>query len=173
MPKNDDSFLKSVGQKIREARVNRGLSQEEFAVLIGKTQNVISRYENGQQAMRISELPAIAEALIVPISYFFEDATIEVEIATQVSQLSPGNKRALQLWLTSLLNTQPKTPQTIQTEDGRISLNIDLSPFFAAINAYLQENLQEIGYRQVSATIEDALERADPDNVDKPKSEGD
>lgn len=61
------------GRRIRTAREALNLTQTELANLVGKTQNTISNYESGQRALRVDELPVLAEALKVSILYFFED----------------------------------------------------------------------------------------------------
>jgi len=63
--------LKELGQKIRQARERRGLSQEEFADLVKKDQTAISEYENGKRKIAAAELPNFSEVLRVPIAYFF------------------------------------------------------------------------------------------------------
>lgn len=72
--------LKHIGSKIREARENLGITQEELAMRIGKTQNAISGYENGSRGIHISELPDLASALGVPVSYFFDSIKTDVDI---------------------------------------------------------------------------------------------
>lgn len=62
-----------VGQKIRDARIARGLTQDELGDLIGKTSKTVSSYETGKRMCAIAELPALSEALDVEISYFFVD----------------------------------------------------------------------------------------------------
>lgn len=60
------------GSRIREARERLGISQEELAVRLQKKQNSISEYESGNRRMFATDLPALAQALGVPIAYFFE-----------------------------------------------------------------------------------------------------
>ena len=101
---DEAAFLDAIGERIRSARQRLNLSQTELARRTGKTQNLISRYEHGQHAMRISELRTLANALAVPITYFFDaPATDEQEdlmrqILAYVEQLSPPFRQsALQL----------------------------------------------------------------------------
>ena len=61
-----------VGKRIRQAREQLGLTQEQLAQRLGKTRNTISSYETGTRILSIAELPDLAEALEVPVSYFFE-----------------------------------------------------------------------------------------------------
>ena len=66
----DSSIL---GQRIRQARENRGLSQEEFAVLINRDQRAVSEYERGKRKIAVTDLPTFAHVLSVPIAYFYEE----------------------------------------------------------------------------------------------------
>lgn len=63
--------LKTLGQRIRQAREVRGWSQEELATLIGKDQTAISEYETGKRKISVTELPHLAQVLHVPVAYFF------------------------------------------------------------------------------------------------------
>jgi transcriptional regulator with XRE-family HTH domain len=61
-----------LGMRIREARERLGLPQGELADLVSKDQRAISEYENGKRKLAAVDLPAFAEALDVPITYFYE-----------------------------------------------------------------------------------------------------
>lgn len=63
---------KELGKRIREAREKVGLSQDEFAVLIGRDQRAVSEYETGKRRIAVTDLPKFAEALQVSTLYFFE-----------------------------------------------------------------------------------------------------
>ena len=63
--------LQLFGDRLRKARERLALTQEELAIRLGKNQNAISAYEKGRRAIRITELPRLAETLKVPIAYFF------------------------------------------------------------------------------------------------------
>ena len=66
------------GERIRLAREQRGLSQEDFAVMISKDQRAVSEYEHGKRRIAAIDLPLFAEALGVPLLYFFgNDVTPE------------------------------------------------------------------------------------------------
>lgn len=65
--------MAELGQRIRTAREARGLSQEEFAARISRDQGAVSEYENGRRRLWATELPVIAQALDMPVSYFFAD----------------------------------------------------------------------------------------------------
>ena len=52
-----------IGQMVLEARIVKGLTQEELAQLVGTKQPSIARLENGQQLSSLSFLEKIADAL--------------------------------------------------------------------------------------------------------------
>lgn len=65
--------MKWLGRRIRDAREQRGLSQEEFADLISRDQRAVSQYETGKRRIAVTDLPTFAQALGMPITYFFQD----------------------------------------------------------------------------------------------------
>ncbi len=56
------------GDILRRIRKERGLSQDEFAALLGTTKQVISRYETKQRTPRISVVEDYARKLGLPVS---------------------------------------------------------------------------------------------------------
>lgn len=70
---NEANRMQLLGQRIRQARENLGLSQERLAHRWGKKQYQISEYENGKRRIYAHDLPQLADALRVPIPYFFQD----------------------------------------------------------------------------------------------------
>lgn len=63
---------KTIGQRIRECRVNRGLTQEQLAELMCITSVQISHYENDRNDIKVSVLKELAGHLQVPIVYLIE-----------------------------------------------------------------------------------------------------
>ena len=63
---------KELGQRIRQARERLGISQDDFAVLIERDQRAVSEYEHGKRRISVTDLPKFADALQVPLLYFFE-----------------------------------------------------------------------------------------------------
>jgi len=63
----------TLGDKIRLARVEKRLTQQQLADLLGTKQKSISRYETNQVEPSISALQRIAQVLEKPISFFLED----------------------------------------------------------------------------------------------------
>jgi DNA-binding XRE family transcriptional regulator len=61
------AFLLAFGLGLKLQRVKRGLSQEEFADLIGMHRTFYGQLERAQRGTNISELPHIARALDVTV----------------------------------------------------------------------------------------------------------
>ncbi len=61
-----------VGSRIRERRVMLGFSQQQLAELIGVTYQQAHKYEHGLNRISAGRLYEIAQALQVPISWFYE-----------------------------------------------------------------------------------------------------
>ena len=62
----------SLGKKIRELRVAKSLSQEEFAELTDLNRSYISSLENGKKNVTLDNLVKIALCLEVPLPFLFE-----------------------------------------------------------------------------------------------------
>jgi transcriptional regulator with XRE-family HTH domain len=62
-----------VGENIRRIRQEKGLTQEEFALMSGLSQGYINQLESGKRKFTQKTLTAIAEALYLPLSVFFKE----------------------------------------------------------------------------------------------------
>lgn len=62
---------KTIGQLIKEARKEKGLTQDELAEISNVNRNTIHKYEQGQRMPRINFIKSLASALDKPISYFY------------------------------------------------------------------------------------------------------
>jgi transcriptional regulator with XRE-family HTH domain len=60
-----------IGKRIRALRLERGLSQTELGNLLGITFQQIQKYEKGANRVAAGRLERIAEALDVPITFFY------------------------------------------------------------------------------------------------------
>lgn len=61
---------KLVGTRVRQARLDAGLTQTEAAEVVGISQNVWSGYESGRVNIPLDTLARIVEILNRPIEYF-------------------------------------------------------------------------------------------------------
>ena len=77
-----------VGSRMREMRLLRGLSQTALGRELGVTFQQIQKYERGANRLSASMLWHAADALNVPISYFFDQIRPGQPIPEQV-QASP------------------------------------------------------------------------------------
>lgn len=73
-----------VGSKIRQLRLERGVTQQQLAEMIGVRFQQVQKYESGYNRVSASRLFAIAEALGCAVSYFFEGAQ-DVEAAPKTA----------------------------------------------------------------------------------------
>ena len=69
MAENVDEYI---GRRLRRRRRVLGLTQDQLGLAIGVRFQQIQKYECAANKMSASRLWLIAEALDVPISYFFE-----------------------------------------------------------------------------------------------------
>lgn len=109
-----------LGSRIRQARIELGLSGTELARRIGKSQPYISDLERGQRTPSLPTLKALAEALDKPVTYFLaaDDSTErasewpERAVPTpQVAELTRhlADRTVEQLLNVGLLRTDEKT----------------------------------------------------------------
>ena len=79
--------LYKLGAKIRQTRMNCGITQEKLAEMVDISTNFMSLIENGRN-MSVETLVKIADALGVTVDYLLSD-TMEVQsdkIMTQIAQ---------------------------------------------------------------------------------------
>ena len=62
-----------VARRIRERRIEAGMTQQRLAQLIGVAFQQAHKYEHGISRITAGRLFHIANALETPITYFFED----------------------------------------------------------------------------------------------------
>lgn len=91
-----------VGKRVRHRRWLVGMTQQQLAERVGIKFQQIQKYETGANRISASRLWDIADALEVPVSFFFEG--IETEGAAQSDQKADnvpadllGDKEALDL----------------------------------------------------------------------------
>ncbi|TVR07273.1 MAG: XRE family transcriptional regulator [Salinarimonadaceae bacterium] len=73
MKKAPNAIDHEIGRRIKARRQFLGQNQQFLADEIGVSYQQVQKYENGADRVGASRLFAIAKALGVPISYFFED----------------------------------------------------------------------------------------------------
>jgi transcriptional regulator with XRE-family HTH domain len=73
----------NVGRRLRELRVERGISIRALAKQSGLNVNTLSMIENGKTSPSVSTLQQVAAALEVPINAFFETEIVPQMIVFQ------------------------------------------------------------------------------------------
>lgn len=114
-----DPFDIAVGNRIRLAREERGLTQADLAVHIGVSFQQLQKYETAANRISCSRLKAIAVALNVPIAELVTDddddafLTVhqvrprDVALARRMRELDDGQFRALSM-LIATFESQPR-----------------------------------------------------------------
>ncbi len=81
---------KTIGMRIRECRVKKGMTQEDLADVLYAKKSTISEYENDKIDLKFSVLKEIAKALDISISYLsgeqdedIDDEVMQMAIALQ------------------------------------------------------------------------------------------
>ncbi len=69
-----DHTIKNLGMKIRERRINKGLTQDVLSLRAGLTKSYVSLLEAGKKVPAISTLARIATALGINLGNFFESS---------------------------------------------------------------------------------------------------
>jgi transcriptional regulator with XRE-family HTH domain len=84
-PKMPDARDQDVGRRIRAQRVVRRISQTELANTLGVTYQQVQKYENGLNRVGAGRLARIAEALNVPVSFFFNGDDVRSEAGEDIN----------------------------------------------------------------------------------------
>ena len=85
-----------VGKRIRHRRWMIGMTQQQLAEKVGIKFQQIQKYETGMNRVSASRLWDIAQAVEVPVSFFFEGLEDGQVLATVEGDIL-GDKEALQL----------------------------------------------------------------------------
>jgi transcriptional regulator with XRE-family HTH domain len=95
----------TIVKKIKDARIERGLTQKDLADHLDKTAAAISDLERGKVQVSASDLYKIAELLNKPIEYFYgEDlGGKDIEDMVAIMQKQPPEERSKSMMLTNLL----------------------------------------------------------------------
>ncbi len=70
-----------VAQRIREARADAGLTQEQLAAEVSVTPRAVGMWEGSARTPRMGHLAALARALDRPVEFFFEPESERADAA--------------------------------------------------------------------------------------------
>ncbi len=96
MPKAFKTKGNLIGQKIRQRRLEIGLSQEGLAERLDVSYQQIQKYEKGVNQLAILRLQEMARCLHVPIDYFLKDLPTVEEFPIPYNTLSAEEKRLVE-----------------------------------------------------------------------------
>jgi transcriptional regulator with XRE-family HTH domain len=85
-----------VGARMKAARRERGLNQEEFASRLGVTFQQIQKYERGVNRVSASRLFKASQILSKPVDWFFADQASRPKVSGEVWE-ALATKEGLQL----------------------------------------------------------------------------
>ena len=117
------------GEKLKEIRTNRNLTQEELAKILKTSKQVISRYENNQRTPKISIANEYATILGVQLNYLVDDNCENTPMLYGVSNIIPLPQRKN----IPLLGTIACGEPILATEniDGFVSADENITADFA------------------------------------------
>lgn len=128
------------GERLRAIRKEKGMSQDEFATLLGTSKQVLSRYEIGKRIPKITQVQQYAGRLNVSVDYLMGDSEEEaafnslrpddhppfykvlMDVASQMGLDIPGIVR-----VTGLTDRQVATIITRRIKDAPLPIALQLS----------------------------------------------
>lgn len=109
-----------IGQRVKQARINKGYTQAELGEVIGCSNNHMSHIETGQTKVSLSLLLKLAYALDMDLNFFLmdtpyveKDRIIDSEIANKLSQCSPSTLLSVNKIIDILLEQQEREKDSI------------------------------------------------------------
>lgn len=85
-----DEFDRQIGQLVKARRLSKGISQSDLGQVLGLTFQQVESYEAGSKSISASRLVQIAEALDVPVTYFYEDIEPHPRVRAGTLALDPA-----------------------------------------------------------------------------------
>lgn len=85
--KNQAKNLSDLSKKIRQARVDANLSQEELAQAIGVSDKSVSAYEQGRATPPFKKLQDIASKTNHSLTYFTEEKTDQAALKNKLKSI--------------------------------------------------------------------------------------
>lgn len=107
--------FKKIGQRVKQARIDKGYTQAELGEIIGCSNNHMSHIETGQTKVSLSLLLKLAYALDMDLNFFLLDtpylekeSIIDSEIADKLSLCSPSTLLSVNKIIDILLEQQER-----------------------------------------------------------------
>lgn len=61
------------GKKIKQARVDSGLTQKQLSIYLGLDQSMVSKVEKGERVLDLGTIEKVSELFCIPSEYFIDD----------------------------------------------------------------------------------------------------
>lgn len=88
------AFNTKLGERLKEIRQVRGLSQEQISKLLGVNRATVSQIENGKRSLTAHDLSRIADALAISIDSFLDpEKEIDVVLEAETARRDKGQMR--------------------------------------------------------------------------------
>lgn len=71
--------MKTLGEKIQEAREKAGMSQRKLGLLLGVSDKTVSSYENNRTRPSVEILSRISKELKKPVGCFLDESLVTTE----------------------------------------------------------------------------------------------
>ena len=84
-PEKERKMEKTIGMRIRECRVKKGMTQEALADVLYAKKSTISEYENDKIDLKFSVLKEIAKVLDTSISYLSGEQDEDIDDVMQMT----------------------------------------------------------------------------------------
>ncbi|MGP1434757.1 MAG: helix-turn-helix domain-containing protein [Catonella sp.] len=140
----------TLGNAIKNCRINRHFTQIELANLINKSNTTLAKYEKGEISIDVATLVEIAKVLQVPLEYFIEalkektEKSIPPQADLIIPQFYSSKKLYLYFWdarnnslNTSVLKILEKTECTANCHKAEIYMNVkNVDDYIFCENAY-------------------------------------
>ena len=75
----EKTIEKTIGQRIKECRIRKGMTQEELAEAMFTRKSTISDYENDKIDFKISVLREVSRVLETSVTYLTEENAVNIE----------------------------------------------------------------------------------------------
>lgn len=98
-------FYEALGKKIRQARIERNISQGTMARAVGLSRTSITNIEKGRQPVQVHILVKIAETLNMNLSGFL--ATEHPRIDKDKNKNLKKFERPVREWIANIIGTGP------------------------------------------------------------------
>lgn len=103
---NKNKLMLSLGNRIKAAREETGITQEELAEHVGISRAAVARYESGEIEPKIKNLVAIATRLNVTTDYLLGIEIQQKEPLTK--DLSDEAIKALEVFISEVIKNKEK-----------------------------------------------------------------